>query len=140
MDFGGDKGNIKSEINVTPLVDVCLVLLIIFMVVTPLLTGGDVALPKTKSPSKKPEDEKQITLIVAPGNPVRYWFADKPMPKVLLEQTVDEEYQRNSSRPVVIKADHRLTWAQVRDVMKIAKDAGFENVGLIAEKLQQPGK
>ena len=140
MDMGGDKGNIKSEINVTPLVDVCLVLLIIFMVVTPLLTGGDVALPKTDRPSKKPEEDKQITLIAAPGNPVRYWLGDKPMPKELLEQSVNEEYQRNSSRPVVIKADRRLTWGQVRDVMKIAKDAGFENVGLIAEKKPQAVK
>jgi biopolymer transport protein ExbD len=134
MDLGGDKGNIRSEINVTPLVDVCLVLLIIFMVVTPMLGTGDITLPRTDQPSKKPEDEKQIVLNVKYGNPPILGIADQTYSKSDFERVLDEDYQRNSTRPVVIKADARLPWKDVRDVMRIAKDAGFENVGLITDK------
>jgi biopolymer transport protein ExbD len=134
MDLGGDKGNIRSEINVTPLVDVCLVLLIIFMVVTPMLGTGDITLPRTDQPSKKPEDQKQIVLNVKYGNPPILGIADQVYSRSDFERVLDEDYQRNSTRPVVIKADTRLAWKDVRDVMRIAKDAGFESVGLITEK------
>lgn len=134
MDIGGDKGNIRSEINVTPLVDVCLVLLIIFMVVTPMLGTGDISLPRTDQPSKKPEDEKQIVLNVKYGNPPILGIGDNVYSRGDFEKVLDEDYQRNSTRPVVIKADTRLTWKDVREVMRMAKDAGFENVGLITDK------
>jgi biopolymer transport protein ExbD len=135
MDLGGgDKGNIRSEINVTPLVDVCLVLLIIFMVVTPMIGTGVIDLPKTPQPPKKPEDQKQLLLTVEVGNPAVLGIGDTHLSRADFERTLDEDFQRNSSRPVVIKADRRLPWKDVRDVMRIAKDAGFENVGLITEK------
>ena len=134
MDIGADKGNIRSEINVTPLVDVCLVLLIIFMVVTPMLGTGDIVLPRTNQPSKKPEDQKQLVINVKYGNPPIYGVGESVYSRADFEKTVDEAYQRNSTRPVVIKADSRLMWKDVRDAMRVAKDAGFENVGLITEK------
>jgi biopolymer transport protein TolR len=137
MDLSADKGNIRSEINVTPLVDVCLVLLIIFMVVTPMLGTGDIALPRTNQPSKKPEDQKQLVLTVKYGNPPIYGVAETQFSHSDFEKAVDEAYQRNSTRPVVIKADSRLTWKDVREAMRIAKDAGFENVGLITDKKQK---
>ena len=134
MDLGGDKGNIRSEINVTPLVDVCLVLLIIFMVVTPMLGTGNINLPRTDQPSKKPEEDKQIVLTVEYANPPLLGIGDTHYSRSDFEKEIDEAYQRNSTRPVVIKADSRLAWKDVRDVMRVAKDAGFENVGLITEK------
>ncbi len=137
MDIGADKGNIRSEINVTPLVDVCLVLLIIFMVVTPMLGTGDIELPKTSQPSKKPEDQKQLVINVKYANPPIYGVGESTFSHSDFEKTVDEAYQRNSTRPVVIKADSRLTWKDVREAMRIAKDAGFENVGLITDKKQK---
>jgi biopolymer transport protein ExbD len=140
MDLGGDKGNIRSEINVTPLVDVCLVLLIIFMVVTPMLGTGDIALPRTDQPSKKPEDQKQIVLNVKYGSPPILGIGEQTYSRSDFERVLDEDYQRNSTRPVVIKADQRLAWKDVRDVMRVAKDAGFENVGLITDKKQKPGQ
>jgi biopolymer transport protein ExbD len=136
--MGSDRGNVKSEINVTPLVDVCLVLLIIFMVVTPMLGTGSVTLPKTDDPSKKPEEKDQIVLLVEYANPPRYSIGDKNnLSKELFEKELDEQYQRTPNRQVVIKADKGLNWKAVKDVMKITKDAGFENVGLITEKKQQ---
>jgi biopolymer transport protein TolR len=137
MDVGGDKGNIRSEINVTPLVDVCLVLLIIFMVVTPMLGTAGVELPQTADPSRKPEDSKQVTIFVAAGNPPQLYLGDQLVTKEQFEHQLDETYQRTPTKPVVIKADRRLTWGNVKDVMRITKDAGFENVGLIAEKKQK---
>jgi biopolymer transport protein ExbD len=136
MDVGGDKGNIRSDINVTPLVDVCLVLLIIFMVVTPMLGTAEVSLPQADDPSKKPEEDKQVTLFVA-SNPPGLFVGDKKFTKDQFEKELDEIYQRSPNKPIVIKADKRLNWGDVRDVMKIVKDAGFENVGLIAEKKQK---
>src|SRR5690349_6305650 len=121
MDRGGDTGNIRSEINVTPAVDVGLVLLIIFMVVPPMLGMGDFNLPRTDQPSKKPEDEKQIVLSVKYGNPPLLGVGDKMLSRSDFEKELDEAFQRNSTRPVVIKADSRLTWKDVRDVMRVAK-------------------
>jgi biopolymer transport protein TolR len=115
-------------------VDVCLVLLIIFMVVTPMIGTGVIDLPKTQQPPKKPEDQKQILLTVEVGNPAVLGIGDTHYSKADFERTIDEFFLRNSTRPVVIKADRRLPWKEVRDVMRIAKDAGFENVGLITEK------
>ena len=137
MDLGADKGNIRSEINVTPLVDVCLVLLIIFMVVTPMLGTGDISLPRTNQPSKKPEDQKQLVLTIKYSNPPMYGVAENQYSRADFEKAVDEAYQRNSTRPVVIKADSRLTWKDVREAMRIEKDAGFDNVGLITDKKQK---
>ena len=136
MDMGSDKGNIRGEINVTPLVDVCLVLLIIFMVVTPMLGTGSVTLPRTDDPSKKPEEKEQIVLLVENATPPRYSIGDKSYPKNEFERQLDEIYQRSPNRQLVIKADKALTWKAVKDVMKITKDAGFENIGLITEKKQ----
>lgn len=137
MDVGGDKGNIRSDINVTPLVDVCLVLLIIFMVVTPMLGTAEVTLPQTENPSKKPEEKDQVTLFVGYANPPRLFVGDEAMTKDQFEKRLIETYQRSPNKPVVIKADRRLSWGDVKDVMKITKDAGFENVGLIAERKQK---
>ncbi|MFQ5701786.1 MAG: ExbD/TolR family protein, partial [Acidobacteriota bacterium] len=89
---GGDK--IKSEINVTPLVDVVLVLLIIFMVVTPMLQKGrPVQLPETSNPSALPEDDTELLISVAftgPGNPVSVWLETKQVNLPDLEAQLTE--------------------------------------------------
>jgi biopolymer transport protein TolR len=132
------RGQIQSDINVTPLVDVCLVLLIIFMVVTPLLQRGiAVQLPSTDNPDKKPENDKQKLISIAAQTPPVYFIESKAYPKAEFQHELDELYQRSPSTELVIKADKRLKYGDVKDVMKMCKEAGFQNIGLIAEKKQK---
>ena len=147
MGGGGGRDKLQSDINVTPLVDVCLVLLIIFMVVTPMLQKGvSVELAKTKNPldmkeanpDKKPESSKQKMISVSYQTPPAYYMdTPKPLSKAEFQNALDELYQRNPSAELVIKADQRLKYGDVKEVFKMTKDAGFQDVGLIAEKKQK---
>ena len=138
MGGGGGRGKLQSDINVTPLVDVCLVLLIIFMVVTPLLQNGvSVQIPQADNPDKKPEGPKQKLIVVQYATPPAYHMDSKQFSKAELQAALDELYQRNPTTDLVIKADQRLKYGDVKEVFKMTKDAGFQDVGLIAEKKQK---
>ena len=138
MGGGADRGSLQSDINVTPLVDVCLVLLIIFMVVTPMLQKGvDVQPPTTDDPDKKPENAKQRLISVKWETPPKYFIDTKWFPPEEFQRALDELYQRAPTSELVIKADQRLTYGEVKKVMRMTKEAGFEDVGLIAEKKQK---
>ena len=141
MGMGGGSGgrhDLQSDINVTPLVDVCLVLLIIFMVVTPMLQKGiPIQLPATDNPEKKPENSKQKLITVAWGDPVKLYIGENWHPKDEFQKLLDEMYQRDPAAELVIKADQRLKYGEVKEVMKITKDAGFQDVGLIVDKKQK---
>lgn len=138
MGGGGSRGSLQSDINVTPLVDVCLVLLIIFMVVTPMLQKGvDVQLPITDDPDKKPDNAKQRLISVKWETPPKYFIDTKWFPPEEFQKVLDELYQRAPTTELVIKADQRLTYGEVKKVMRMTKQAGFEDVGLIAEKKQK---
>jgi biopolymer transport protein TolR len=136
MGGGGGRDKLQSDINVTPLVDVCLVLLIIFMVVTPLLQNGiSVQLPETQNPDKKPEGDKQKVITVSYATPPGYYLSGgNPISKADLQKSLEELYQRSPQTDLVIKADQRLKYGEVKEVMRVTKDAGFQNVGLIAQK------
>ena len=133
MDSFGGRQDVKSDINVTPLVDVCLVLLIIFMVVTPMLQKGKaVMLPQTERPDKKPESDKELLISVQADKTIfidTKWFPDKEFAAKMREFG-----DRSSNKDVLIKADQRLNFGDVKHVMGMIKDAGFEHVGLITEK------
>ena len=130
--YRGNESDVKSDINVTPLVDVCLVLLIIFMVVTPMLQKGvDVQLPENAKPEKMPEGAKQLTVAVKLDGTV---FVDKDwVPDERLARAFKEIHTQSPEKDIVIKADKRLKYKRVRDVMRIINEAGFAGVGLVAE-------
>jgi biopolymer transport protein ExbD len=128
----------KGDINVTPLVDVCLVLLIIFMVVTPLLQKGvDVALPATHEPDRLPEPKEQLTVSVKQDGSV--FVQENWVPDDNLEAVLAEIYGQTPDRPVVVKGDRRLKYKQVRKVMRLINEAGFGRVGLITEAEEAAG-
>ncbi len=139
----GKKGKINSEINVTPLVDVVLVLLIIFMVVTPMLQKGRaVQLPRTSNPDTLPEDETELLISVAfhgEGNDPSVWLESKQVNLQDLEALLGETFQRNPSKRVILKGDARLSYGNVKDVMMVVNRAGFAGVGIVAEKVGIPG-
>ena len=127
-------GDVKSDINITPLVDVCLVLLIIFMVVTPLLQSGvPVQLPETSKPEKYPEIAKQIKVAITEEGKI-FINQDWVPSKAELVRRMDDILKADPQKEVVIKADRRLKYREVREVMKALNDAGFSKVGLITTK------
>jgi biopolymer transport protein ExbD len=137
--FGSGENAVRSEINVTPLVDVCLVLLIIFMVVTPLLMEGvDVQLPRTANPEKMPEGAKQLDLAIKYDGSIHIGENWVPQDQVLARLT--DVYTATPDKDVVIKADQRLKYREVRELMRLVNEAGFGGVGLAAEKLDSPGE
>jgi biopolymer transport protein TolR len=138
METGRDK--LKASINIAPLVDVCLVLLIIFMVITPMLQKGvAVQLPQSNKPDPKPEGGKQKLISVKWSSPPVYYLESKAVTKQDLQRQLDELFQRAPQTDLVIKADQRLKYGDVKEVMKITKESGFQNVGLIAERKVSPG-
>lgn len=120
----------NSDINVTPLVDVCLVLLIIFMVVTPLMiTGVPVNLPIVGAASALADHPLQITL-QADGT---LYVGDEIL---RMEQAVSalEAAHRSADRPVVVQADKSVPYGDVAVLLGLCRDAGFTNVGLAAQR------
>lgn len=131
--------DVRSDINVTPLVDVVLVLLIIFMVVTPMLQKGmPVELPITKNPDKKPDSENQVIISVKSDSTI--YIEQNWVPKTELISQLKEMHDRNPSREILIKGDARLMYKDIKKVMDMINEAGFENVGLITEKVEEKGK
>ena len=125
---------VNSAINVTPLVDVMLVLLIIFMVVTPMLQKGPpVIMPKASDPPKKPEEKTQILITLSQTKDL-YIEKEKIGGEEQFAARLAEEYLRNKNATIVLKGDARLTYGDVKKAMLKVKEVGFEQVGLITQK------
>jgi biopolymer transport protein TolR len=130
---------LTSDINVTPLVDVCLVLLIIFMVVTPMLQKGvPVNLPVTEGPDKTPDTEKQLQISVKADGTV--YVGSNAIRKDQVESTLKEIQQRTPDREIAVKGDRLVKYGDVIDVLKACRDVGFNDVGLIAQPKKSPGE
>src|SRR5215212_1336391 len=133
------KAAMNSEINVTPLVDVCLVLLIIFMVVTPMLQKGvPVNLPVTEDPEKTPDSEKQLLISVKADGSV--YLGSTVVRKEQVQSELDSIHQRTPDREIAVKGDRLVKYGAVLDVMKACREVGFNNVGLISQPKKQPGQ
>ena len=136
---GGSPDEVKGDINVTPLVDVCLVLLIIFMVVTPMLQQGvDVLLPNGPHAVKKPGEKNDLIISIKMDGSV--FVADKWIPDKNLATFLRAEYQSDPSRTVMLKADKRINFGKVRMVMRAANEAEFTRVAVLTENKQAGGE
>ena len=139
MDLGGAKGGVKSDINVTPLVDVMLVLLIIMMLVAPLLQQGiTVTLPKASNSVDKPETRGQTTIAISVDKHVYLNAKEVPNPNENLGIAVKEiiEGKKSDEKVVFIKADQGVDYGVVMATMDQLRAAGIEDMGLITEKPQ----
>ena len=136
MAMVGGKAGVKSDINVTPLVDVVLVLLIIFMVVTPMLQRGkDVVLPKSKVVDRDPGTGDPLILSITTDKKV--WVDKEAYDPAGLEQRLRDEVIAQPNRPFLLKGDSRVTVGEVRKVMAIARKAGARGVRVAVEQLKQ---
>jgi biopolymer transport protein ExbD len=133
------KSPLTSDINVTPLVDVCLVLLIIFMVVTPMLQKGvPINLPVTSQPDKTPDTEKQLQISVKADGSI--YLGPLVIRTEQLEPELKGIFERTPDREIAVKGDRQVKYGDVIKVLRACRDAGFQNVGLIAQPEKQPGQ
>ena len=138
MDVGGAKGGVKSEINVTPLVDVMLVLLIIMMLVAPMLQQGvSVKLPMADNTTDKPEVQGQTVIAVAKDK--RIYLNAKAVSEAELGTRVNEYLENKKDKVVIIKADEEVEYGAVMAAMDGLRQAGIEDIGLITERRRAPG-
>jgi biopolymer transport protein TolR len=133
MDLGGAKGGVKSDINVTPLVDVMLVLLIIMMLVAPMLQQGvSVKLPTATNTVDKPEVTGQT--VIAIGRDKTMYLNAKPVQEGEMGTRVTELLENKTDKIVLIKADEEVEYGAVMAAMDQLRQAGIEDIGLITER------
>lgn len=134
MDVGG-KG-VKNEINVVPLIDIVLVLLVIFMVVTPLMQKGiDINIPEKSTSQKKPDKEdKKKTLVVSIRPDSSIDVNSEGVARAELEGKLRELLSTRDDKTVFIKAAGSLIYGSIIEVMDICKAAGVKTIAIITEK------
>jgi len=131
MMTGGSNDGFMSDINVTPFVDVMLVLLIIFMVTAPMmLQGVDVSLPEATS---EPLDSEKDHLIITIDQKNQIYINDYKVSVDFLSEKLAKILEGRDKREVFLKADENIPWGTVAKVMAQAKDAGVENLGMVTE-------
>jgi biopolymer transport protein TolR len=137
MDVGGSKGGVKSDINVTPLCDVMLVLLIIMMIVAPLLQQGvAVKLPVAGNTSDKPESQDQTVIAIAKDKSM--YLQAKPIQEGELATRVNELLENKKEKIVIIRADEEVEYSAVMAAMDQLRQAGVEDIGLITDPKRGP--
>ena len=132
MDIGGAKGGVKSDINVTPLCDVMLVLLIIMMIVAPLLQQGvSVTLPQAGNTVDKPEVQGQTVIAIARDKTM--YVNAKPVQEAEMATRINEILENAKEKVVLIKADVEVPYSAVMAAMDQLRQAGIEDIGLVTE-------
>ena len=139
MSGGGGQGGVQSEINVTPMVDIMLVLLIIFMVVTPFLQQGiTVALPKNmNNPDVDPNIIKESSVVISIPNDGQYYLGKKQVQKEQLADLVDEllkKIKNDQDKIVYIKSGVGVSYGDVVNVINEVRKLGVDKIGLVADK------
>ena len=127
--------NVNSNINVTPMVDVMLVLLIIFMVITPMLQKSrPVELAKTVNPIQMPDADKEDAIIVAVQRDGKIFFDTTQVGPDELTQKVKDRIANRVDKTVYVKADARAKYKNVVDVVDNVRSAGVSELGLLTEQ------
>ena len=134
----GEPAKVQSSINITPLVDVVLVLLIIFMVMAPQMRNGpDVKLPETSKPAEQGDERGRI--LVSIDETGGLWINNDPVAADQFGETLRAAVGAEKDPKVVIRGDSKLNFRAVLETMLAIEEAGFRGVGLIAERAEAGG-
>ncbi len=129
---------VNSTINVTPMVDVMLVLLIIFMVVTPMLQKGvSVDLAKTTNPVQMPDADKEDALLVAITRDGKVFFGSDQISPDQLTNKIKDKIANKADKTVYVRADARTKYGNVVEVVDNVRSAGVDKLGLLTEQRKQ---
>ena len=129
---------VNSDINVTPMVDVMLVLLIIFMVITPMLQKGvSVTMAKTDNPIKMPEADREDSLIVAVMRDGKVYFNSDVVTAETLTDKVKDKLANKADKRIFVKADAGAKYGDVVAVVDEVRSAGVDQLGLLTEERKQ---
>ena len=135
----GERTGMQAAINITPLVDVVLVLLIIFMVMAPQMRKGpEVHLPKTEKPTQQGDERGRI--LVSIDDVGKLWINDQQIAPEQFGDALRAAAGTETDPRVVIRGDAKLNFRQVREAMIAVKEAGFGGVGLIAQRAGAQGE
>lgn len=139
MDVGANKGALKADINVTPLVDVMLVLLIIMMLIAPMLQQGvAVSLPEAGNTGDKPDTQDQTVVAIDAVN--HYYVNAMPVAKDDLVGRVQTALESKKEKLVYLKGDKDAKYSAIMEVMDALRKAQIENIALITERKIKPGQ
>ena len=133
-----EGAKVNSNINVTPMVDVMLVLLIIFMVVTPLLRPGPpVEMAKAENPRPMPDADKEDTLLVAVNREGQVFFGNEEIATAGVAQKIKDRLANRADKKVFVKADARSRYGVAVEVVDSVRSAGVDELGLLTEQRRQ---
>jgi biopolymer transport protein ExbD/biopolymer transport protein TolR len=136
MGGSGGRGEVTSEINVTPMADVMLVLLIIFMVVTPMLQKGtSVELAKTHNPTNMPDADHDDAVLIAVTRDGKFWLNKSKISIDELPAKVSDILASKMDKTVFVKSDFRAKYGDVVQVVDTIRNAGVDKIGLLTERL-----
>ena len=137
MDVGGARGGVKSDINVTPLVDVMLVLLIIMMLIAPMLQQGvAVTMPQAANTTDKPDTQDQTVVAIDAAG--QFYVNNLHVPQDQLVTRVQAALEDKKEKIVYLKGDKDAKYSAIMDVMDAFRKAQIENIALITEPKKNP--
>ena len=136
MSSSGGRGEVTSDINVTPMADVMLVLLIIFMVITPMLQKGvSVELARTRNPIDMKEPDRDDAVLVAITRDGKFWLGKDRVNIEDLAAKVNDLLSSRLDKTVFLKSDLRAKYGDVVQVVDSIRNAGVDKVALLTERL-----
>jgi len=129
------RGGLVSEINVTPLVDVMLVLLIVFMITAPMMNQGlEVDLPETTAKSLNQDEDPIIVTLDKDG---KIMLGKIAVNQAMFRQQLENSYGKNTDQPIFLKADREVAYGMVVTIMADIKAAGFDKLGMITQPKEE---